>query len=393
MLLSSLLLALTACTAADSRPPGLSAIDPEHRRTAGALATDLSGRHVVALPAGRPLREVSVYDLALGTVTRLNDPTPDTWYREAPLSISRDGNTVFAVRRYLQSDRYPELVSIDVATGRARVLSSKARQFRDLAPSPDGRYLYYLRDVDDRGPMRPAATEPGSPQAVVDLSGASGYAWIARYDLEAGLEERFAKVALVNPLRLQVDREGVYFAAETVLSDDAQGAGPFTSHTLRKRAAQAQLARRHQPQFYRLPADGVLPKSMADIQLLAPRDLGLSNPNYPKPVTEAFGYWPHQLSDDGATYYMINSEYSCWGNRVVGDVACSPHSFDAPQTVWVDAVMARDGRVAVVGWARRLGEADVIQTQWCLLQRLEPVSSCQWRDDNASKITNLNIYE
>jgi dipeptidyl aminopeptidase/acylaminoacyl peptidase len=130
-----------------------------------------------ALPAQQPTHRFTLDDFS--RVTRVGDP-----------QISPDGKFVIAVvsRPNLDEDRYdPELIEIDVATGKSKTLVTGVVGVTSARFSPDGKSIAFLASIGAAGPA--LSIPGGSGRLQIHVMKASGGAAKAITNAATGVQQ------------------------------------------------------------------------------------------------------------------------------------------------------------------------------------------------------------
>ncbi|MFT4253945.1 MAG: hypothetical protein QM608_15855 [Caulobacter sp.] len=383
---SVIFLALPSCSE-PGRSAALKPLDPESRAGLGQSFVDATGRWVAALPPGRPLREISLYDLEAGTVRRLVDPDEHADYSDERVALSRDGRTLFAIRRYDRIGRYAYLVAIDLDAQTITPLRSRAAGYVSLAPDATGRYLFYFRDVAERLDVRgggPAAAFERSS----DHSAPGPYRQLARYDLASGREDLQSRLIFKDGARLTATSRRLIFSTGNAYPDFEASYGGGKQGEALDRFALAPAA--------------VSPADPADV---APRNLDSYRTSLPVSLGEAVGvakmarkrpedfgllggdvqagefeFGRLQVSDDErALLGSVRSDEYCWGVRSPGG-ATSCRSLEGDPASNLRIAMSFDGGSVVLSRSApvRLGGVT-----WCRISYEASVTACRWRADKS----------
>ena len=118
--------------------------DPSRRELTAGVALDANGQKFVATPAGRPEWEISYFDFARRSVTRIADSNHSAIYDQR-IALSASGDYIYAVRTFQDSwhNRIRcQLVRIFSQTGRIDILASRGDFLGNLVA--DGGHVYFF---------------------------------------------------------------------------------------------------------------------------------------------------------------------------------------------------------------------------------------------------------
>lgn len=385
------------------------------------LSVDFRGHWVAALPAGRPVREISIYDFSQRQVRRLLDADPEVEY--SSVAIDRAGATVFAIRRWIHPDRYADIVAIDIQSGHLSRLNSRAASFAGIAAAADNS-LYYLRDVDDRSAALESLVTSRRVPAQLDLSGVGEFQQLANITGPAGSEKLVTDQLFNHAMRLSATTRFVQFATNGVHPDFPLGAGQFSKGSV---AGQRYLYSGYagpepRPSNYsgagyflvRAPViSGVRgPLHLGDLRRAIGSDIttdvvilcsaGEANCGDAHQAEKEIGLEldaapnrlaliPHQFSDDGQTIFHQTRGFICWGDQS-RRASCKGLAAKLPPTTAVDADLSHDGSLAVV-LEEAKPSSDRPTLRWCLLASGHYLDECGWISDATFGEKAVSIHQ
>ena len=388
-LTAATMIAVPSCSEA-SPPKGLTPFDPNSRPALGQSSVDNIGRRVAGLPAGRPVREISLYDFDTKTVVRFVDPEAKADYSNERLALSRDGRTIFAVRNYLDIGRYPDLVAIDIEAGTIMKLDSPAAGYWSLASGSTGRYLFYFRDISDQ-----LKSLDGNPEGILDHrldhSAPGPFRQLARYDLQLMQEELHSKIIFEDAALLTATSHRLIFSAknafpdfvaENIATKQSEAFRKFNNYPMHPESVSNPIGIiHHNLDLYRtlLPISPQKAATIVRVSRLQSIDFGLSSTMADPGEFDAGRL---QLSDDEQVLFgTVRSGEYCWGVRLLkGAITC--RRFDGDPTVNLRITMSFNGATTILSKTAAVRAGGVT---WCRLSSGASINSCDWEFDSNFK--------